>query len=263
MDFEKKMADITSSLFTEGWVEQQVTEAVKTAIQRAINDQFSYGGIGYKKIKQVVEESVEKTVANIAPEYIPKLEIVLAEIMSQTVVAEKKRILENFRVFMTDTDIPDREKNTGTRRIELSEIFKVYRKYVSAHFDTEDRNIDYDDEPTYYPVECKAWIEEEDKNRGYFRSMYRHASLYLVTEDGQDEHGKSCNFKVPLIMWNAKEGWSISKLDEEIDFGNILRADPMLCYIYKLKSNFVHIEDTGEELDDYVDLDEKPECDWS
>ena len=60
MDFEKKMADITSSLFTEGWVEQQVTEAVKTAIQKAINDQFSYSGIGYKKIKQVVEESVEK-----------------------------------------------------------------------------------------------------------------------------------------------------------------------------------------------------------
>lgn len=263
MDFEKKMADITSSLFTEGWVDEQVTEAVKDAIKKAINDQFSYGGIGYKKIKQVVEESVEKTVANVAPEYIPKLEIVLAEIMSQTVVAEKKRLLKNFRVFMTDTDIPDREKNTGTRKIQLSEIFKVYRNYVSENFDTEDRNIDYDDEPTYDPVECKAWIEPKREGSGYFRSRYKHATLYLVTEDGQDEHGKSCNFKVPLIMWNAKEGWSISELDEEIDFGNILRADPMLCYLHKLKCHFVHIEDTGEEMDEYVELDAKPECDWS
>lgn len=263
MDFEKKMAEVTSSLFTDGWVEEQVTEAVKGAIKKAVNDQFSYGGVGYKKIKEVVEGSVEKTVANFAPEYIPKLEIVLTEIMSQTVVAEKKRLLKNFRVFMTDTDISDREKNTGTRKIQLSEIFKVYRNYVSENFDTEDRHIDYDDEPTYDPVECKAWIEEEDKNRGYFRSMYRHASLYLVTEDGQDEHGKSCNFKVPLIMWNAKEGWSIFELDEEIDFGNIVRADPMLCYLYKLKCHFVHIEDTGEEMDEYVELDAKPECDWS
>lgn len=262
MDFEKKMADITSSLFTEGWVEQQVTEAVKTAIQKAINDQFSYSGIGYKKIKQVVEESVEKTVANIAPEYIPKLEIVLAEIMSKTVVAEKRRLLENFRVFMTDSDIPDREKNTGYRKVTLSEIFKVYRKYVSEHFDTEDRDINYDDEPTYDPVECKAWIEPEHEGSGYFRSRYKHATLYLVTEDGQDEHGESCNFKVPLVMWNEKNGWSISELYENIDFGNLLHADPMLCYLHKLKCHFVNIEDTGEKLDDYVDLDNKPECDW-
>ncbi len=263
MDFEKKMADITSSLFTEGWVDEQVTEAVKDAIKKAINDQFSYSGIGYKKIKQVVEESVEKTVANVAPEYIPKLEIVLAEIMSQTVVAEKKRLLENFRVFMTDTDIPDREKNTGNRKIQLSEIFKVYRKYVSEHFDTEDRDIDYDDEPTYDPVECKAWIEPEREGSGYFRSSYKHATLYLVTEDGQDEHGESCNFKVPLVMWNEKRGWSISELHENIDFGNLLHADPMLCYLHKLKCHIVHIEDTGEEMDEYVELDAKPECDWS
>ena len=32
MDFEKKMADITSSLFTEGWVDEQVTEADRKSV---------------------------------------------------------------------------------------------------------------------------------------------------------------------------------------------------------------------------------------
>lgn len=262
MDFEKKMAEVTSSLFTDGWVEEQVTEAVKGAIKKAVNDQFSYGGAGYKKIKEVVEGSVEKTVENFAPEYIPKLEIVLTEIMSQTVTAEKKRLLENFRVFMTEKDIPDRAMDTGRRKIALSEIFKAYCKYVSRNFDTEDREINYDDEPTYNPVECKVWIEKEEQGRGYFRSSYPHAYLYLVTEDGQDKHGEGCNFKVPLIMWDRNEGWSIWELPE-IDFCKLLYADPMLCYLHKLKCHFVHIEDTGEEMDEYVELDAKPECDWS
>lgn len=60
-----------------------------------------------------------------------------------------------------------------------------------------------------------------------------------------------------------KNGWSISELHENIDFGNLLHADPMLCYLHKLKCHFVHIEDTGEEMDEYVELDAKPECDWS
>lgn len=263
MDFEKKMAEVTSSLFTEGWVEEQVTEAVKGAIKKAVNDQFSYGGTGYKKIKEVVDGSVEKTVANMTPEYIPKLEIVLTEIMSQTVTVEKKRLIENFRVFMTEKDVPDREMCTGRRKIALSEIFKSYCKYVSNHFNTYGRDIDYDDEPTYEPVECKAWIEKEEQGMGYFRSSYPHAYLYLVTEDGKDEYGEDCNFKVPLIMFDEKkEGWTISEL-EEIDFSDLLHADPMLCYLHKLKCHYVHIEDTGEEMDEYVELDAKPECDWS
>ena len=59
MDIEKKVADATSSLFTDGWVENQIQEAIKSAIQRAIEDQFSWSGAGYKKIKEIVNASCE------------------------------------------------------------------------------------------------------------------------------------------------------------------------------------------------------------
>lgn len=260
MDFEKKVADIASGLFASGWAEEQVAEALRKSIKKAIDDQFSYGGVGYKKIKEVVEQSVEKSVSSFEPKYIPKTEIVLAEIIEQTLVAEKRRLLENFRIFMTDSDMP--EQKNGHRRISLDKIFEAYRNYVAKNFDTEDRNIDYDDEPTYYPVECKAWIEPEREEIGHFWSNYKHATLYLVTEDGQDEHGEKCNFKIPLIMWDEKDGWRIYELPT-IDFARLAYEDPMLVYLYKLKHSYVCIKDTGEEFEDYVNLEARPECDWN
>lgn len=262
MDFEKKVADIASGLFTSGWAEKQVAESIKESVKKAINDQFSYGGVGYKKIRQVVEESVEKSVSRFEPEYIPKLEIVLAEIIKQTVVEEKKALLENFRTLMTDSDIPEQRSSSGKRCVGLADIFEVYRKYVAKNFDTEERKVDTDDEPTYEPVECKAWLEPEREDRGYFRSNYKHATLYLVTEDGQDEHGESCNFKVPLVMWDGNDEWTISELPS-IDFARLAYEDPMLVYLYKLKHGYVKIKDTHDEFDEEVELEERPECDWS
>jgi len=260
MDFEKKVADIASGLFTSGWVDEQVAEALKKSIKKAIDDQFSYGGVGYEKIKQVVKETVETSVSRFEPEYVPKLEIVLTEIIKQTVVEEKSRLLENFRTLMTDSDIPERKH--GHRSIYLDDIFKVYRQYVAKNFDTDDREVNTDDEPTYEPVECKAWIEPESEDRGYFRSNYKHATLYLVTEDGQDEHGESCNFKVPLVMWDGNDEWTISELPS-IDFSRLAYEDPMLVYLYKLKHGYVKIKDTHNEFDEEVELEERPECDWS
>lgn len=261
MDFQQKVADIASGLFTSGWVDEQVAEALKKSIKKAIDDQFSYGGVGYEKIKQVVKETVETSVSRFEPEYVPKLEIVLTEIIKQTVVEEKSRLLENFRTFMTDSNIPERRSGSGNRGVCLADIFKVYREYVAKNFDTEDRKVNTDDEPTYEPVECKAWIDEREEG-GYFRSNYKHATLYLVTEDGQDEHGESCNFRIPLVMWNEKDGWTISELPS-IDFAMLAYEDPMLVYLYKLKHNYVKIDDTHDEFDEYVELEEKPECDWS
>ena len=111
MDIEKKVADATSSLFTDGWVENQIQEAIKSAIQRAIADQFSWSGAGYKKIKEIVDASCEKSIGMVrAEDYFPKIEIFLKEIMDQTVEAEKKKLLGNFREFMIHDDIPEPEK---------------------------------------------------------------------------------------------------------------------------------------------------------
>ena len=264
MDIEKKVADVTSSLFTDGWVENQIQEAIKSAIQRAIADQFSWSGAGYKKIKEIVDASCEKSIGMVrAEDYFPKIEIFLKEIMDQTVEAEKKKLLGNFREFMIHDDIPEPEKGGYKRYIGLGQVFEKYRKFVAEEFDTDGREIDYDDNPTYVPVECRAYIEEAERPKYYISNM-EHATLFLVTEDGEDEHGESCNFAIPLNRWNEhdRDGWWIARDAVSIDITDLRHANSMMCYLSKLRANDVLIMDTGE-CHACVELKNKPEADWN
>ena len=265
MDIEKKVADVTSSLFTDGWVENQVQEAIKSAIKRAIEDQFSWSGAGYKKIKEIVDASCEKSIGMVrAEDYFPKIEIFLKEIIDQTVEAEKKKLLGNFREFMIHDDIPEPEKGGYKRYIGLEQVFKKYCKFVAREFDTDGREIDYDDYPTYVPVECRAYIEEAERPKYYISDM-EHATLFLVTEDGEDEHGESCNFAIPLKRWkdHDREGWWIARDAVSIDITDLRHANSMMCYLSKLRANDVLIMDTGECHNDCVELENKPEADWN
>ena len=198
-----------------------------------------------------------------AEDYFPKIEIFLKEIMDQTVEAEKKKLLGNFREFMIHDDIPEPEKGGYKRYIGLGQVFEKYRKFVAEEFDTDGREIDYDDNPTYVPVECRAYIEEAERPKYYISNM-EHATLFLVTEDGEDEHGESCNFAIPLNRWNEhdRDGWWIARDAVSIDITDLRHANSMMCYLSKLRANDVLIMDTGE-CHACVELKNKPEADWN
>lgn len=233
MNIENEIKSVIETKLQEGIIEQLVAENLEKGINTALSHLMgSYGDVTKiieSKIKEVMVEQLSRYDYS---KYITKLDYVLTEILKNTVL-DNKKILENFKEFMVDTEIP--------RNIKVTDIFEEYCKYVAENVDTSDLEVDTDDEPAYEHVEVTFKVIEHEKSS---RSSY--TDYTLVFECEKDE---SMNFEIKLNRWRNGKYCHILG-DSACDIQSLRYMNDFKIFLLKLKQKAVCIEidsDSGEE----------------
>ena len=247
-EFEKKIAEVVSNKLNDGTVERIIEQQIEESVEKALGDIFGYSGEGQKlmekKISEVIVPVIERHDFN---KYLTKLDTVLTGIISQTSLADNKRILDNFKDILKE---PDRKE------IKLSEIFEEYCKYVAENVSTSDLKAMSDGgEPYDENVTANMQVEHVDK--GYLYTG-RFDDCYVNFSCEEDEN---LNLQIKLYKSTDEKTWRIISSFDAIEIGSLRNTTSFEILLYSIKNRFTEIIlDTEIESDD-VEPDEKPE--WS
>lgn len=246
--FEEKIAETVNTKLNDGTVEKLVEKYLEKGVSEALEAVFSWKGEGKKllekKLDEVIVPVIERHDFN---KYLTKMDTVLTEIINMTVLADNKKILENFQELMKEPEI---------KEINLSEIFKRFCKHVAENVDTSDLEACCEDgEPYYEPV--TAYMEVEHEEKGWFKSSFDNCVVKFTCEEDKD-----LNCQIKLYKEVEKEKWSFKGYGESIDINSLRNLSDFEVFLMTLRRGFVDIiMDEEEDCDDDIDPEEKPE--WS
>lgn len=250
MNFNDDITRITNELLADGTVDKILREHIEAGFTKAIDDSFKWGELNNAIKKRVTEVLVPFIEGYDMSAYITKLDTVLTDIINQTCLQDNAKILENFRSLMTSP-----EEMTVT----VSEIFKRYKEYVATHMDTSGREVQFEDDVNYEPMDVFVeFVEDDDRSW----SCYKYATLELSV--GEEEQEENLNFSIRLSRWKSekKEGYEIEH-----------RISPSVCglaglnefdvYLLRLSRAGVRVLMDVRCDEDYVYSEEKPEATYS
>ena len=253
-NFDEDIKRISDEMLKDGTIDNIIREKLKKAYESSIESAFRFGALSTaieKRIKEILVPAVEN--ADLSA-YVTKLDVVLSEILRETVLPDHKKLLENFKNFIR-TDLPE--------SVTLEELLSEYGKFVAADIDCCGREVMCDEgDPEYKYVDTYAEINE-DESRYYNRP--EHAVLRLhIDEDEEEDNENALNREVKLTRysWEKDKGW-------RIDYGNAadiqsLRYMPSFdVYLLALSQNGTRL--IGEMCDceeDSVTPDAEPEVDF-
>lgn len=175
--FEQKIAETVNKKLNDGTVEKLVEQCIEKGISEALKEVFSWSGEG----KKLIEEKLNETIVPVIErhdfnQYLIKLDSVLTEIINNTILADNKKMLENFKKLM---------KEPEAKEVKLSDIFKRYCEHVAANVDTGELEACCDDgEPYYEHVTASMEVEHEDK--GWFKSSFDDCIVKFTCEEDEE-----------------------------------------------------------------------------
>ena len=248
--FEEKIAETVNEKLNDGTVEKLVEQYMEKGVSDALKEVFSWSGEGRKLIEKKLNETVVPVIEHHDfNQYLTKLDSVLTEIVNATVLADNKKILENFKGLMKEPEI---------KEIRLSEIFKRYCGHVAKNVDTYALKACCDDgEPYYEHVTAGMEVEHEDKSKGWFISSYEHCTVKFTCDEDVD-----LNCQVKLYKGTDEKNWSFRGDTDFIDINSLRNLSDFEVFLMTLKRGFVDITMDGEsDCDDDIEPEKKPE--WS
>lgn len=248
MDFEQKIMSVLNEKLNDGTVEKIIEEKLKKGISEALDNVFGYRG----EVKEAIESKIKEVIVPVIErhdfnQYMVKLDSLLTEIVNGTNLADNKRILENFKSLMKDTEY---------KEIELSKVFEKYCEHVAKNVDTRNLDADCEDgEPYYQNVTARMEVEHEDK--GWFKSSFDDCIVKFICEEDED-----LNCQLKLYKHNKEDKWDILNSDYSIDINSMKYTSDFEIFLSVLKRGFVKIIlDTESEENYDIEPEEKPE--WS
>ncbi len=245
--FDQRIADAVTEKLNDGTVEKLVEQYIEKGISEALKEVFSWSGEGKKLIEKKLNETIVPVIeCHDFNQYLTKLDATLTEIVNATVLADNKKILENFKELM---------KEPESKEIKLSEIFERYRKHVAKNVSTDDLKACCEDgEPYYEYVTASMEVEHEDK--GWFKSSFNDCIVKFTCEQDKD-----LNCQIKLYKGTDEKNWSFRGYGDSIDINSLRNLSNFEVFLMTLKRGFVDII-MDKEIDcDDIEPEEKPE--WS
>lgn len=243
MNIENAIKGVIEQKLQEGIIEKLVAENLEKGINKALESLLGHYGDVTKIIeKNIKEVMVEQLSSYDYSKYIVKLDHVLTEILKNTTL-DNKKILQNFKAFMTDIEIP--------KVLKVSQIFEEYCKHVAENVDTSELEVNTDDTPSYETVEVSFEIQEHEKRNW---SSYSEATMFFECE--KDDR---MNFEVKLRKWTDESPWRLA-LDENCDIAALRHLDEFKIYLMKLAQNSVRIEIDSFGENEEVQPEQEPEA---
>lgn len=247
MTLENNIENIVTEYMGSGKIEEKVNEYMDKAVESAVKDLFT----GYKapvetaisdQLKSVMIPVIEKYDYS---KYIVKLDKILVEVLEKTTF-ENRSILENFKSFVA-FDNPE--------NINISELFEKWCEYVSAHIDTSNLEIDYDDRPTYESPVCTMEVTDESD---YSWSSIKHKIVTFACDRDED-----MNVSFVLTCFSKiSEKWELSSASLK-DISSLRSLNSFEIFLINLNSFGTKIElDEEFLLEDHLEIEARPEAEF-
>lgn len=246
--FEQKIAETVNKKLNDGTVEKLVEQYIEKGVSEALKEVFSWSGEGKKLIEKKLNETIVPVIErHDFNQYLTKLDTALTEIVNATVLADNKKILENFKELM---------KEPETKEIKMSDIFKRYCQHVAENVSTDDlESCCEDGEPYYEHVTASMEVEREDK--GWFKSSFDDCIVKFTCEEDEQ-----LNCQIKLYKGTDEKNWNFRGYGDSIDINSLRNLSGFEVFLMTLKRGFVDIiMDNESDCDDDIEPEEKPE--WS
>lgn len=246
--FDLKIMNAVNEKLNDGTIEKLIKEYVEKGVAESLKEIFSWNGSGRelidKKLSEIMVPVIEQHDFN---QYLTKLDTTLTEIVNATVLADNRKILENFKDLMNEPE---------TKEIKLSDIFKRYRKHVAENVDTYKLEACCEDsEPYYEHVTAGMEVEREDK--GWFKSSFDDCIVKFICEEDKD-----LNCQMKLYKKTDEKNWRFRGYGDPVDINSLRHLSDFEVFLMTLKRGFVDIiMDEESDYDDDIEPEEKPE--WS
>lgn len=181
---KEELLKIAQESLSDDEVSEIVKDKFKKAFSDAVDSVFSWGAVKDTIKSKITEVMVPYIENRDFSEYLPKLDTVLTELVNSDACIGNKKILENFKVLMTEPD---------AKEIKLTDLFNAWIKWCEKEIDTDGLEIDYDDSPSYCSVECIMRYEEEDKPSW--------SSIQRAVITFENEHDEKLNVEILISKW--------------------------------------------------------------
>ena len=244
--FEQKIAETVNEKLNDGTVEKLVEQYIEKGVSDALKEVFSWSGEGRKLIEKKLNETIVPVIErHDFNQYLIKLDSVLTEIINNTILADNKKMLENFKKLM---------KEPEAKEVKLSDIFKRYCEHVAANVDTGELEACCDDgEPYYEHVTASMEVEHEDK--GWFKSSFDDCIVKFICEEDED-----LNCQIKFYKDTNEEKWSFRGYGDSIDVNSLRGISDFEVFLMTLKRGFVDIiMDQESACKDDIEPEEEPE----
>lgn len=244
--FEVEVVSITLEMLKSGEIESIFREKIKKGFEDAISSSFSWGGELRKAIDERIKDSLVPMIQNLDMEdYLPKLDVLLSEIVRQTDLSQSARIIETFGILM----------NTEKKQtVPLEDLFDKYNEYVAEECDCDDLEVVFDDGPHYEYVRTHALIE---RSQSGYMSSFEHAVVTFYTEDQEE-----LTVQFPISRWEKEDFWMLSPTTNRL-ISDLARSNQFDVLLAALAHQGAHLVIGSEELEEDVEPNKEPEPDWS
>ena len=218
---KEELLKIAQESLSNDEVEKIVREKFMEALGSAVEDAFRWGDIKHaieNKVKEVMVPYIEKYDFS---KYLPKLDLVLTELVNSDTCMANKQILENFKSLMTEPE---------QKEIKVTDLFKAWIKQCNKDINTDDLEIKYDDGASYCSVECEMSVEELDKPSW--------SSLQRAVITFENEHDEALNIEIPISKWiwdSGKEDPYTLSISNDVRISSLRRLNEFQILLLRLE----------------------------
>lgn len=247
MELENSIKGVIAEKLADGSIEKLVGEQLEKGIVKALDNLLgSYGDVTKvieKQIKSVMVPYLENYDYS---KYIVKLDSVLVDVLKNSSL-DNKKLLQNFKDLM----VVDEEKKT----IKVTELFKVWSKFVAKEVETDGLKVEYDCGVSYEAVDVSLEIEHEDRRSW---SNFEYANLTL-----ECDHDEKMNFEIRLNRWenDKSKAWDISYRTENT-LSSLRYLNEFEIFLMKLDQSGVKLEMDKEYINDEITPNKEPEASY-
>lgn len=253
------IATSVAAMLEDGRIQEIIDAKLEDAVADAVQAAIGYGGKTGKAIREMVDDAMCAALkSRVLPRYNVKLEAALDTVIAQSKIAETAKLLRNFEGIMDPKSDP---RSTVT----ADSLFGEYCDYVAYAYDCHGREVDFDDEPSYAPIECRMGFDEAEPD-GYSRS-HRHGVLRFWVADIDEtwnDAEKLC-FDVPVYRWegfDAEGEWHVQDTPP-VTFGGLASMNGFEVRVSALAHAGCKVDVSEMPGEEHVEPEAKPEPDWS
>lgn len=246
---KEELLKIAQESLSSDEVNQIIKEEFHKAIRKATERAFAWGDVE-KSIRKKIDETMVPYIEKYDfSTYLPKLDLVLTELINSDTCIGNKQILENFKDLMVEPE---------QKEIKVTDLFKVWIKQCNKDIDTDDLEIDYDDGVSYSCVECEMRVEELDK------PSWSNCQRAIITFE--NKHDEKLNIEIPISkwVWNSRkeEPYTLS-ISNDVSISSLRRLNKFQILLLRLERAQTAIIIDKDYDDDEIYPEAEPEATFS
>lgn len=225
---------------------------VNSMVEDVISDMCRWG-----KVKDAVKSKIEGMLIPAIESYDlaacnVKLTTLLDQLIEESAVAERRDLLEKFKLLASHDKVPE--------QIQFTWLADRFGDWVAEDFDCSDRNVDCG---LYDNIELRVHFEPQ--NAYSYSRLFEYATITFEVNEDDDPNDESERFhtQVRISRYHTDDYWTIDDL-RDISLHDLSQMNRFQTLIATLAQSRAKIVVDGEDTDIEFDVEpeDKPELEY-